>query len=1618
MRGPQEKKTQAIEKICEIARERLDDSDATQVVSLIEQGYSPLSPEDILSADPEDLYGAALALWNHGRHLGPNECRVRVYNPVYEEHGWQSTHTVIEVVSDDMPFMVDSVNMELVRRGLTVHLVVHPVLNVQRSGQGELQEILGPGRHGKNPVKEAWMRFEVDRVARAAILVEIHDDVQRILEDVRLAVEDWPRMRERLAEIMESIRAQKLSLPKQEVAEALEFLQWVANNHFTLIGFRAYDLVSEGGENALRVVQGSGLGILREEPEETRDYKSQSFAQMTAEMRARAREPKLLILTKSTARSTVHRPAHLDYIGIQRFNDQGEVSGEWRFLGLYTSTVYRADPREVPLLRRKLANVIARSGLSASSHAGKTLQNIFDTYPRDEMLQASEDELYDIGLGILQVQERHKLKLFTRRDAYGRFVTALVYVPRDRYNTALRLKMETILMEALNGLSAEFNVQFSEMVLARVHFIVRTQPDALPDFDEAELENRMVEAMISWDDELHLAMLDHFGEEQGNELIERYAGTFPAAYRDDYPVRTALLDVQRLEAVSDVEPLGMHLYRPLEGPEGLLRFKVYGRNELMALSDVLPMLERMGLRVLGARPYEFEAGDRGSLWIIDFDMTCALTQTVDVLEVKAIFQEAFSQVVSGQVESDGFNKLTLAARIPSREVVTLRAICKYLLQTRVPFSQAYMEQTLVSNAEIARLLVQLFDVRFNPALESSAEAQGKEIEEQILTALDAVANLDEDRILRRFLAVIRAILRTNYYRYSTLEGRPYLSFKLDPKRVPELPEPRPMFEIYVYSPWTEGVHLRGGMVARGGLRWSDRMEDYRTEILGLMKAQMVKNAVIVPVGSKGGFVAKRLPGGDNREALMEEVVRCYRTFISGLLDVTDNLVKGEVVPPPDVVRYDGNDPYLVVAADKGTATFSDIANARASDYGFWLGDAFASGGSVGYDHKAMGITARGGWESVKRHFRELGIDTQATPFSVVGVGDMSGDVFGNGMLLSDKIRLIAAFNHLHIFIDPDPDPAISFKERKRLFEKPRSQWTDYDAKKLSPGAAIYPRSAKSIQPSPEARAALGIEAEQLTPNELMQAILKAPVDLLWNGGIGTYVKATSETNLDVGDRANDALRVNGANLRCRVVGEGGNLGLTQLGRIEFARVRNGLVNTDAIDNSGGVDCSDHEVNIKILLELVVRDGDMTLKQRNKLLVEMTDEVAHLVLQHNYLQTQALSVAAARGVYLLGEQLRLIRSLEASGRLDRALEFLPTDEEIGEREAAGQGLTHPELSVLLAYAKIRLYDTLLASDIAEDPYLSKELQAYFPAPLRKSLSARMEQHPLRREIICTHITNSLVNRMGSTFCMRVQEATGCSYGDIARAYAVVREVFRAREMWKEIESMDNKVPAAIQAEMLGETVRLLDRGALWMLRNLRSPIEIAATVEQFAPVADIVTARIAKLVKGDTREALRRRTRHFTSSGVPKELAERISLVEGLYSSLDIADVALGSGLNVGDACETYFALSNELDLPWLNQSIRTLPQNTHWQTRARAALRDELFAELRSLTAQLIRETGSLKSTDARIKAWLAARTEERQRCGEVFADLRAADKQDLAMLSVAVREIRALGRVRIPEPA
>jgi glutamate dehydrogenase len=1515
----------------------------------------------------------------------------------------------VEIVTDDMPFLVDSVAMELNRNGLVIHLPIHPVIAVRRDEAGGLREVLPPD--AEDGVRESYLHFEVDRQSEPAVLDRLRAEVERVLEDVKASVEDWAAMREQVRSILEELDERPPPVDEAELAEARALLEWIEDHHFTFLGYRSYDLVQQDGQDMLRPVPGTGLGILRQGQSKPA---SGSFAKLPPEARRLAREPHVLVLTKANSHSTVHRPSYLDYIGVKRFDEQGEVVGERRFLGLYTSAAYNRNPRDIPVLRRKVAKVPERAGLPRYSHDWKSLLNILETFPRDELFQISDDQLYETAMGILRLEERRRVRLFMWHDNYGRFVSALVYVPRDRYTTTVRRRIEVVLHEAFPGASFDFQVWLSESVLARLHFIIRLRPGEMPTYDAKELEAKLATVTRSWNDELHALLLELHGEEEGNALFSFYGEAFPAAYLDDFPARNAVYDIQRMEDLAERGGLNMNLYRPLEAPPGTLRFKLFWADRPLPLSAAVPMLEDMGVEVVEERPYELHPPGQGPVWIHDFGVTYTGEADVDLSRVKDVFQEAFAAILRGEAESDGFNRLVLGAGLTWRQIVVLRAYCKYLRQTRLAFSQEYMEQALASNSQIARWLVELFESRFDPTQPEGAEARADQLRERLATAIDQVANLDEDRILRSFLDMVEATLRTNHYQRG-LDGqpKPYLSFKLDPAGVPSLPKPRPMFEVFVYSPRTEAVHLRGGKVARGGIRWSDRREDFRTEILGLMKAQMVKNAVIVPVGAKGGFVVKRPPLEGGREALMDEVVACYSTMMRGLLDVTDNRVDGKVVPPPDVVRYDDDDPYLVVAADKGTATFSDLANSIAQEYGFWLDDAFASGGSAGYDHKKMGITARGAWESVKQLFRERGIDTQSTDFTVVGIGDMSGDVFGNGMLLSRHIKLVGAFNHLHVFLDPDPDPEVSFAERERLFALPRSSWSDYDTAKISEGGGVWPRTAKSIPLSEPVRRVLGVEAEALTPNELINAMLKAPVDLLWNGGIGTYVKASREAHSDVGDRTNDAVRVDGAELRAKVVGEGGNLGFTQLGRIEYA-LPGGRINTDFIDNSGGVDCSDHEVNIKILLNQVVNDGDMTRKQRDKLLAEMTDDVATAVLQDNYRQVQAISVTEAQAPQLLDEHDRLMRSLERAKRLDRRLEFLPNNEELAERKAVGKGLTRPELAVLLAYAKIALQDELVASDVPEDEYLADDLERYMPPKLREKFRKQLRRHPLRRDIIATYVTNSMVNRAGSTFASRLKDETGASPPDVARAYTVAREVFDIRRLWKDLAALDNVVPADVQLELQAEGRKMIERSALWFLRNRRQPLDIAATVSHFAPGIASMAQELPKLLAPADSESLERLVERFTAAGVPPELATRVASLDALFSGLNVIEVATACGETVETVAAVYFALGYKLDLHWLRDQIARLPAETHWQTLAQGALRDDLYSEQRELTIEVLRRgAGDRGAEDADaetlIDTWLEENRSAIERADTILSDLKEADSLDIAMLSVALREIRNL---------
>ncbi|MDQ1010446.1 glutamate dehydrogenase [Streptomyces sp. V4I23] len=1603
--------------------------DRDTVLSFLQRYYLHTAPEDLTDRDPVDVFGAALSHYRLAENRPQGTANVRVHTPTVEENGWTCSHSVVEVVTDDMPFLVDSVTNELSRQGRGIHVVIHPQVVVRRDVTGKLIEVLPAEPSAKglphDALVESWIHVEIDRETDRADLKQITADLLRVLSDVREAVEDWEKMRDSALRIADELPNEPTAddLREQDVEEARELLRWLAADHFTFLGYREYELTDS---DALAAVPGTGLGILRSDPHHSEDEAhpvSPSFSRLPADARAKAREHKLLVLTKANSRATVHRPSYLDYVGVKKFDAEGNVVGERRFLGLFSSAAYTESVRRVPVIRRKVDEVLQGAGFAPSSHDGRDLLQILETYPRDELFQTPPDELREIVTSVLYLQERRRLRLYLRQEEYGRYYSALVYLPRDRFNTTVRERLTGILKEELGGTSVDFTLMSTESVLTRLHFVVRvatgTELTHLTDADKERIEARLVEAARSWADGFAEALNAETGEERAAELLRKYSNAFPEGYKADHSPRSAVADLVNLEQVtSSGRDFALSLYEPVVAAPGERRFKIYRIGDQVSLSAVLPVLNRLGVEVIDERPYELRCADRTHAWIYDFGLRMPKSDgNGDYLadDARERFQDAFAAVWTGQAENDGFNSLVLGAGLSWRQAMVLRAYAKYLRQAGSTFSQDYMEDTLRNNVHTTRLLVSLFEARMSPERQRAGTELTDGLLEELDGALDQVASLDEDRILRSFLTVIKATLRTNFFQ-KTEDGGPhgYMSMKFDPQAIPDLPAPRPAFEIWVYSPRVEGVHLRFGKVARGGLRWSDRREDFRTEILGLVKAQMVKNTVIVPVGAKGGFVAKQLPDPSvDRDAWLAEGIACYRTFISALLDITDNMVAGEVVPPAQVVRHDEDDTYLVVAADKGTASFSDIANEVAVSYDFWLGDAFASGGSAGYDHKGMGITARGAWESVKRHFRELGHDTQTQDFTVVGVGDMSGDVFGNGMLLSEHIRLVAAFDHRHIFIDPTPDAAVSYAERRRLFELPRSSWADYNTELLSHGGGIHPRTAKAIPVNAAMREALGIDpgVSKLTPAELMQSILKAPVDLLWNGGIGTYVKASTESHADVGDKANDAIRVNGEDLRVRVVGEGGNLGLTQLGRIEFDR-HGGKVNTDAIDNSAGVDTSDHEVNIKILLNGLVTDGDLTVKQRNQLLAKMTDEVGALVLRNNYAQNVALANAVTQSPSLLHAHQRFMRRLERDGHLDRALEFLPNDRHIRELLNAGKGLSQPELAVLLAYTKITVADELIRTSLPDDPYLRRLLHAYFPKPLREQYGDAIDAHALRREIITTVLVNDTVNTGGSTFLHRLREETGASVEEIVRAQTAAREIFGLSTVWDAVEALDNTVAADVQTRIRLHSRRLVERGTRWLLGNRPQPLELAETVDFFAERVEDVWASLPKMLRGADLEWYQSILDELTSAGVPEDVALRVAGFSSAFPTLDIVAIADRTGQEPLAVAEVYYDLADRLSITQLMDRIIELPRADRWQSMARASIREDLYAAHAALTSDVLSVGNGSATPEERFKAWEQKNAALLGRARSTLDEIQGSDTFDLANLSVAMRTMRQLLRM------
>ena len=1554
--------------------------------------FDNTDPDEIAARGPATLFAMA----NAHQHLldaprTAQTARVRVFNPTLAEDGFVSAHTLVQIVNDNMPFLVDSVTMAINRASLTAHWIVHPLMRVTRDVQGRVVSLSNASAtQAGEPTQllESLILVECDRIVGAPARAALADALNRVLGDVRHAVQDWQPMLARVQALGAAVAAS--SLPPASRQEGMDFLHWLQERHFTFLGARDYDMVRDGDSVSLVARPESGLGILRGAVRTAKTV-------LPPEAVARLASNALVMVTKAMTRATVHRPAWLDYIAVKRFDAGGQVVGEARFLGLYTSSAYAAPVEAIPQVRCHVAQVIASAGVMPKSHAAKSLQSILETYPRVELFQIDTATLTEHAIGILRLQERQRTRLFLRRDPFGRFTSALVFVPRDRYNTELRVKIGHELMSALDGQSLEFTPMLTDSPLARIHYLVLAKVHAPQNVNVPALQARIARLAQRWEDDCSAELLRAHGEGPGLALAHRFAQAFATAYREDFSAQVAAEDVDLLVGLSSASPLAVKLYRPLNAEAGMLRFKMYNIAKV-ALSDSLPVLERMGARVLDEQPYRI-GKDSDTLWIHDLGLQLPLD--TDLATVKARFEALFVQAWRAEVESDDLNKLVLTTSLDARAITVLRAYTRYFKQLGFAFSQSYIEATLNKHAHIAQAIAALFMARFDPAQGDDRASAQQRLTQQIEADLAKVASLDEDRILRQFVATVRATLRTNLWQTTaTGAAKPYLSFKLNPREVPGVPEPKPLYEIWVYSPHVEGVHLRGGKVARGGLRWSDRREDFRTEVLGLVKAQQVKNTVIVPVGSKGGFVLKNAPPASERDAWMAEGIACYKLFLCGLLDLTDNVVQGAVVPPANVVRHDVDDPYLVVAADKGTATFSDIANSVSHDYGFWLGDAFASGGSVGYDHKKMGITARGAWESVKRHFRSLNHNTQTTAFTVAGIGDMSGDVFGNGMLLSEQIQLVLAFDHRHIFIDPTPDVARSFAERQRLFNLPRSSWDDYDKSLISQGGGIYPRSAKSITLSAQARAVIGIDTEALPPVELLRAILQAPVDLLYNGGIGTYVKASFESHAQVGDKAGDAFRVNGKDLRCKVVAEGGNLGCTQNGRIEYAQ-QGGLIYTDAIDNSAGVDCSDHEVNIKILLDRVVEAGDLTLKQRNDLLASMTDEVGHLVLTDNYYQTQALDVATHQPLYMLDGQQRLMQWLEGAGRLNRAIEFLPTDPEIARRKAHKLGLTAPENAVLLAYAKMAVFDELVASNLPDDPFFGRALKAYFPLVLTEKFGPAIAAHPLKREIIATFIANTVINRTGATFVNFIASEAGAKTPDVIRAFTLAREIFDLETLWDQIDALDYQVDAQLQLNLLTQLIAIAQRASRWMLRVRTDNTDLPTLIQRYQPAARELRAHLAEWLPQAARTDWQAAADALVKAGVEPMLAQNLTALEFMFPALDLVDLAQNAGTDLAQAARTYFGLDAELGLTGWRTQIKRLPTDTLWQTQARGSARDDVYSIARQITqGQLARHED--------LSAWRSQHGPVIERLHKLLATI-STQAADLAPVSVALRELRHL---------
>ena len=1530
--------------------------------------------EDLANYDASSLAFLAEQAWEHVQRRTTGSADIRVINPMMPDGREIS---VLEVLNDNMPFLFDSTMAELAEQGIEVTLVAHPIIAVERDEQGKLLRFYGETLpEGAEGERESLIHFHIARLDADADRQKLIDGLAKTLNDVRACVTDWRAMRARVEQAIKTFNSNPPPLPIDEVAEANQFLQWLCADNFTFLGLREYRFSSDSDASD-EISTGEGLGILRD-PDVKVLRRGTEMVVMTSEIREFMREPTVLIVIKANVNSRVHRRVRMDYVGIKLYTPDGRLEGELRLVGLFTSGAYTRSARQIPYVRHKVAQVLQRAGFDPDSHSGKAVQHILEEYPRDELFQVDAETLYNFVMEILMLYERPRVRALARADKFDRFVSILVFIPREKYDTDVRTRVAAFLAQVYKGTLAASYASFPEGSLARVHYIIGRYEGETPVIERATLEAGISAIAATWGDKLKAALATSTDGMRARMLANRYARAFTGGYTEAFGTSQAIADIATIEKLTPARPVAISVYR-IEGEDDPTRFglKVFSRGAPLSLSYRVPVIENHGLRVVNERTYQIVPSATPApapVWL--HDMTIEANDGKPIVigtEFNHRLEASIMAVVGDRAESDGYNALILRTALGWREISAIRALSRYLRQIRAPFSQDYMWETLRKNTAITASIVALFQARFDPRLVATgAERSAREtaILAEIEEQLKSVASLDEDRILRLFTNLVQTTIRTNLWQIGQ-DGhpRPVISFKFEARKIEDLPAPRPLYEIFVYSPRVEGIHLRFGKVARGGLRWSDRPQDFRTEILGLVKAQQVKNAVIVPVGAKGGFVPKRLPPPSNRDAWMAEGTETYRIFIRSLLELTDNLDGDTIVPPDDTVRHDGDDPYLVVAADKGTATFSDIANAISAEKGHWLGDAFASGGSQGYDHKKMGITARGAWEAVKRHFRELGTDIQTVPFTVAGVGDMSGDVFGNGMLLSPATRLVAAFDHRDIFIDPSPDPAISHTERLRMFSLPRSSWQDYNKSLISQGGGVFSRSLKAIPLALEVRALLDLDKPQATPFEVMTAILKARVDLLWFGGIGTYIRASGESDDQVGDRANDPIRVTGADVRARVIGEGANLGATQRGRIEAAQ-KGIKLNTDAIDNSAGVNTSDVEVNLKIALARPERDGRLSPSDRNSLLAAMTDEVGTLVVRNNYLQTLALSLAERKGLAETGFLTRLMQSLEQRGLLDRAVEFLPDDVAVAERTRRGQPFTRPELAVLLAYAKLTLYDDLLASGVPDDPYLARELSQYFPREVRDKFPDSVEFHRLRREIISTNLANAVINRGGPACVVRLIDETDADVPTIAMAFVAVDESYGLNRLNDAIDALDNKIDGQLQLGLYAAVQDLLHSRVVWYVRNVDFSAGLEAVISRFGPCIREIAAGLDNNLPQDIQAGRSKRRQDLSDGGVPVELAGELADLDVLASAPDIVTVAGRTNRAIGDTATTFFAAETNFRLDRIIAAARGVPANDYFERLAIDRAVDQIAAAERRLVADML-ATG--QSGQQAAENWLAA---------------------------------------------